>query len=122
MAQHENQVEIKDYGKYLLNKIGIQFDSWDVIINNEIERDSLLNESLYNDIKEDIALVKKHFSSSTLTSLQKNAENKQKWPLLNLVRQVLKVHGFKLSPQRKANGYTKTGKKLFRRFFIIEKI
>lgn len=114
--------EISDYGKYLLNRIGIQFNNWESIINNEIERDSLLNETVYNNIKEDITLVKKHFSSSTLTSLQKNAESKQKWPLLNLVRQILKVHNYKLIPQRKANGYTKTGKKLFRRFFIIEKI
>jgi hypothetical protein len=63
-----------------------------------------------------------HLSSSTLTSLQCTALTKQKWPLLNLIRQVLKIHGFKMSPVRKANGYNKQGKKLFLRFFIIERI
>lgn len=118
----EENKEITDYGKHLLNLIGIEFTNWDEIIKNEIERDALLNTHLYQNVKDTITLVKKHFSSSTLTSLQNNAESKQKWPLLNLVRQILKIHGYKLTPQRKANGYTKCGKKLFRRFFIIEKI
>mgnify|MGYP003988849921 FL=1 len=114
--------EIKDHGKYILNRIGIEFNDWSEIKNDEIDRNSLLSDSTYNNIKNDIIIVKKHFSSSTLTSLQNNAEKKQKWPLLNLVRQVLKIHGYTLTPKRKANGYTKTGQKLFRRFFIIEEI
>lgn len=112
--------EITDYGKYMLNRIGIQFSDWINIKGDEIDRDSLLSDDVYKNIKDDITLVKKHFSSSTLTSLQNNAEKKQKWPLLNLVRQILKIHGYKLTPKRKSNGYTKTGQKLFRRFFIIE--
>lgn len=114
--------EIKDCGKFILNRIGIQFIEWKEINNNEIDRDKLLNDELYNNIKSDILLVKKHFSSSTLTSLQNNAEKKQKWPLLNLVRQLLKIHSYNLTPKRKANGYTKSGQKLFRRYFIIEEI
>jgi len=119
---HAIENEIKDYGKYILNRIGIQFTTWDDIKDNEIVRESLLNDSVYNNIKDDILIVKRHFSSSTLTSLQNNAEKKQKWPLLNLVRQILKLHNFKLTPKRKSNGYTKTGQKLFRRFFIIEEM
>ena len=110
----------KDYGRFILNRIGIQFDDWNSIKGNEIERDSLLNEELYKNIKEDIITLKLHFSSSNLTSLQSNAESKQKWPLLNLARQILKLHGLQLTPKRKANGYTKTGQKLFRRIFTIE--
>ena len=117
-----NENEINDYGKYILNRVGIQFNQWSDINKDEIDREKLLNDELYNTIKSDIILIKKHFSSSTLTSLQNNAEKKQKWPLLNLVRQILKVHGYKLTPQRKANGYTKSGQKLFRRFFIIEEL
>lgn len=118
--QHSN--DINDYGKYILNRVGIHFNQWSDINKDEIDREKLLNDELYNKIKGDIILIKKHFSSSTLTSLQNNAEKKQKWPLLNLVRQILKVHGYKLTPHRKANGYTKSGQKLFRRFFIIEEM
>jgi len=69
--------EIKDYGKYILNRIGIEFNEWNEIKNDEVNRDSLLNDCTYNNIKDDLVIVKKHFSSSTLTSLQNNAEKKQ---------------------------------------------
>ena len=47
-----------------------------------------------------------------MTSLQTNAPGKQKWPLLNLVRQILKAIDYKMTPQRKSNGYTKRWKKI----------
>ena len=56
-----------------------------------------------------------------MTSLQKGAAKTQKWPLINIVRQILKSYGYKMRPLRVANGYTKAGKKLYRRFFIVEK-
>ena len=56
-----------------------------------------------------------------LTSLQTNAQKKQKWPLLNLVRQILKSNDYKMEPIRKSNGYTKDGKKKYLRFFLIKK-
>jgi hypothetical protein len=61
------------------------------------------------------------FSSSMLTSLQTNAPKKQKWPLLNLVRQILKSNDYKMEPIRKSAGYTKDGKKIYKRFFLIKK-
>ena len=57
-----------------------------------------------------------------MTALQKNAEKKQKWPLLNLIRQILKSLYFKMTPVRLSDGYTKEGKKKYRRLFLIEKI
>ena len=47
-----------------------------------------------------------------LTSLQTNAPKKQKWPLLNLVRQVLRYCHYKMTPKRVSAGYTKDGKKI----------
>ena len=38
--------------------------------------------------------MKKMYSSGALTALQKSAEAKQKWPLLNLVRQILKSNNY----------------------------
>ena len=46
----------------------------------------------------------------------------QKWPLLNLVRQVLRSCHYKMTPKRVSAGYTKDGKKIFKRMFIIEKL
>ena len=78
--------------------------------------------SKYENIKEDLTKMKKMYSSGALTALQKSAEVKQKWPLLNLVRQILKSNNYNMEPIRKSNGYTKEGKKKYLRFFIIKKI
>tara|TARA_Y100000590_G_C15430892_1_gene905144 strand:+ start:469 stop:849 length:381 start_codon:yes stop_codon:yes gene_type:complete len=107
--------------KTFLNKCSINFKNFDELHNMEIPRDALLNKSIYNEIKEEINTLKVLYSSGSLTCLQKNAELKQKWPLLNLVRQILKSNNFQMFPIRRANGYTKEGKKLYKRFFIIKK-
>ena len=59
-----------------------------------IQRDVLLNDSLYNDIQKKIPDLKKRFSSSYMTSLHKGAKQQQKWPLLNLVRQILHTYNY----------------------------
>jgi len=89
-----------------------------------IPRDLLLNMENYNNVKEYFDKLKKtpNFSSSTLTCLHKDAEKKQKWPLLNLVRQVLKVRYYRMKPYRKSAGKDKSGKKKYIRYFLIEKI
>ena len=86
-----------------------------------IPREFLLSEKLYELVKGDIPNLKKKLSSSSLTALHKNAKQEQKWPLLNLVRQILKTYNFNMKPIRKADGYTKDGKKKYRRLFLIQK-
>ena len=86
-----------------------------------IPREFLLSEKLYELVKKDIPNLKKKLSSSSLTALHKNAKQEQKWPLLNLVRQILKTYNFNMKPIRKADGYTKDGKKKYRRLFLIQK-
>ena len=113
---HETVVEI-------LNIVGIDFqklnDESDQLI---IYRDTLIDPEKYKVAKEKIGDLKKFFSSSFLTSLQENAQKKQRWPLLNLVRQLLKVNMYEMKPIRKSDGYTKDGKKKYIRFFLIQKI
>ena len=89
-----------------------------------IPRDLLINDEKYNIVKEYLEKLKKHklFSSTFLTSLHKEAEKKQKWPLLNLVRQILKVNSYRMKPIRKSAGKTKLGKKKYIRFFLIDKL
>ena len=86
-----------------------------------IQRDTLIDPAKYEKLKPHIVLLKKIFSSKTMTSMHTTAEITQKWPCLNLVRQVLKRMGYDIKPERKCAGRDESGKKLFDRFFIIHK-
>jgi hypothetical protein len=84
-----------------------------------IPREQLLCDLKYNEIKKLIPELKKIYSSTFMTSLQKNADKCQKWPLLNLVRQILNNYKYKMEPIRKSDGYTLDGIKKYKRFFLI---
>ena len=84
-----------------------------------IPREQLLCDLKYNEIKKLIPDLKKIYSSTFMTSLQKNADKCQKWPLLNLVRQILNFYKYKMEPIRKSDGYTLDGIKKYKRFFLI---
>ena len=107
--------------KKILNNIGIHFDSINDLDNFLIPREILLVESKYEEIKIYIPDLKKKLSSSLMTSLQKNAVKEQKWPVLNLVRQILNSYHYKMNPIRKSDGYTLEGIKKYKRFFQILK-
>ena len=87
-----------------------------------LPREIFFNETIYKQLKEKIPELKSIFSSSYLTGLQAPAEEMQKWPQLNLMRQVLRSCNFKLTPKRVSNGYTVDGKKKYKRMFIIERM
>ncbi len=108
--------------KKVLNKCNIQFNDFYQINGLVLPRDIFLNLEYYEQVKPDIVILKQHLSSSCMTSLQNTAQKNQKWPLLNLVRQMLKALHYRLIPIRKSNGYNKEGKKLYNRFFKIEKM
>lgn len=108
--------------KKFLNKCNIVFDEFSQLEGMNIPRETFLSKEVYNKVKNDIEEIKKFYSSGSMTSLQKNAETSQKWPLLNLVRQILKSNNYLMHPIRKSNGYTKDGKKKYLRFFVLKKI
>lgn len=87
-----------------------------------LPRELFFNDTIYKELKEKIPELKQLFSSSYLTALQAPAENIQKWPQLNLIRQVLRSCHFKLTPKRVSDGYTVDGKKKYKRMFIIERM
>ena len=108
---------------HILNSSNITCNSVNDLEGLLIPREVCLDNSKYNQIKTvDFPLLKKHFSSSYLTSLQSSALSKQKWPLLNLIRQLLRSCNYKLTPKRINDGYTVTGEKKYKRMFIIEKM
>lgn len=107
--------------KNILFLIGLKFEILNDLDGLLIPREQLLDDKKYEEIKKHISDLKKIFSSSCMTSLQKNADKIQKWPLLNLARQILSFYNYKMEPIRKSDGYTLEGVKKYKRFFQIKK-
>jgi hypothetical protein len=105
--------------KLVLELVGLDYNELKNLGKIIIPRENLLSDTKYEEIKKLIPDIKKSFSSSFMTCLQKNAEKSQKWPLLNLIRQILSLYGYNMNPIRKADGYTLDGVKKYKRFFII---
>ena len=105
-----------------LNKGNIPCNSLNDLNGMLVPREMFFNDTIYKDLKVQIPQLKHIFSSSYLTALQAPAEKNQRWPLLNLIRQVLRSSSFKLTPKRVSDGYTVDGKKKYKRMFIIEKM
>tara|TARA_Y100001954_G_C15410118_1_gene407064 strand:- start:60 stop:428 length:369 start_codon:yes stop_codon:yes gene_type:complete len=104
-----------------LKKCKLQLEDETQLEGQLIPRDILLSPNTYEEVKAEIAVLKKKFSSSALTSLQSGAQKEQKWPLLNLVRQILRVCNYKMEPVRRSDGYDDEGKKKYKRFFLVKK-
>jgi|TARA_R110002074_G_scaffold32204_3_gene89951 hypothetical protein len=104
-----------------LKKCKLQLDDETQLEGQLIPRDILLSQNTYEEVKAEIDVLKKKFSSSALTSLQSGAQKEQKWPLLNLVRQILRVCNYKMEPVRRSDGYDDEGKKKYKRFFLVKK-
>lgn len=102
--------------------LNIKVETLKQLKGQSIERELFLDEKKYEQILPEIKKLKKYLSSSAMTALQDTAKTKQKQPLLNTIRQILKIYYFKMTPQRKADGYEKNGKKKYRRFYFIESI
>jgi len=111
-----------DVCKKFLNDIGIQFENLEDLNGQMIPREFFMNPLKYDQVKDRIPNLKKLYSSSSLTALQSDASFKQKWPLLNIVRQLLNVYKMDMEPVRKSDGYTPEGVKKYKRFFLIKYI
>ena len=101
----------------LLRKCNIYVNSFNDLDGYIIERNALLDDSKLDIMLDEIQELRKCFTSATITALQKSARTKQKWPLLNMVRQLLKTLKFNMVPFRKSNGYDQNKKKIFIRYF-----
>ena len=118
MPNHRETVIVR-----FLKSAGIPCDSLDTLDGTIIDRDLLLDSEKYSKAIEEIPALKEIFSSSSMTSLQDTACESQKWPLINLVRQVVRACSFEMEPARLSAGYDKlTKKKKFRRVFRFTKV
>jgi len=104
----------------ILNTCGITCSDIKDLAGIIISRELLLNDSTYDKLKANIPKLKQILSSTSFTSVHKNADESQKWPLINLIRQLLRKYNYLLVPQRVCDGYTKAGKKKYKRLFEIK--
>lgn len=92
-------------------------DFIDISISYELLRDPKLIDKLYHQIPK----LKTFYKSSKLTCLHKNSTSSQKFPGVNMVRQILKCNKLKLKPMIICKGYNKaTGKKIIERYYQIK--
>ncbi len=103
-----------------LKSINIIDKSETTLKNIYIRRSVLIdNIEKYQDLSENIVKLDAIFSTSSITSLQETTNNRQRWPFLNFIRQLLKSNGYYMKPIRKSAGYTSSGKKKYDRYFLI---
>ena len=107
--------------KKIFQHVGIEFENINELDGMFIPREQVISTVKYEEVKKLIIDLKSVFSSSNMTCLQKPAGKEQKWPLLNLVRQILGCYSFDMEPVRKSDGYTPEGIKKYKRFFHIKK-
>lgn len=107
--------------KFFLNKIGLPISEESELEDQLVPREMFLDKNIYKIIYDEIPVLKNYIKSSSNTCLHKNAETNQRWPLLNITRQILKNYNYKMSPIRKAEGYSEDGAKIYKRYFLISK-
>jgi hypothetical protein len=112
---------IDNVSLYILHEIGLVFETTEQLDGQFIPRELFINNIKYTQLKEKLLDLKSVFSSSSLTCLHRNAFSKQKFPLLNMIRQILSVYYYDMVPIRKSDGYTPDGVKKYKRFFNIIK-
>ena len=94
-------------------------DFIDISLSYDLLREPKLIDKLYQQIPK----LKTFYKSSKLTCLHKNSTTNQKFPGVNMVRQILKCNNLKLKPMIICRGYNKaTGKKIIERYYQIQDI
>ena len=105
----------------VLNTAGITVDTFERIDGLTIPRETLVRPGAYTEVAGVVPALKTHFSSTHMTCLQDEAPGGQRWPLLNLVRQVLRASGFAMAPKRMSAGYDANKRKRYKRVFHVSK-
>lgn len=107
---------------YFLNSCGINCKTISDLDGMILYRNDFIFSNKYQQIKSSIHELKKIISSSIYTSLHNSADKKQRFPLINLIRQLLKSINYSLTPKRISDGYTTDGVKKYKRVYLIKKI
>ena len=116
-AENQKKLEIlQDLFSILHITITNKFD----LVNVEIDRDSLLEEPFYSYAINYKSKLKPVYKSSKYNCIHSNSVIKQKYPSINLIRQVLKSNQLRLHPHYVSCGYDEYKNKLVKRYFTIK--
>jgi len=107
----------------LFETIGVKKKNINQLDNYELSRDILLDKNVIKKCYNMINELRKEYSSNELTCLHINSINKQKFPGINMFRQITKENNLNMKPVVVSNGYCPiTGNKKVIRSFIINKL
>jgi len=103
------------------------FKALDLEVNSRIDiseitlrQDTLKSKTLIEELYRRVPNLKNFYNSSKLTCLHKNSLDKQKFPAVNMFRQILKCNNIKMEPYVISKGYNKySGKKIVERFYRL---
>ena len=103
----------------LFNILGIKLDKVNDILGKEIASEKLYSVDTLKKYIKMVPKLKKYYNSSKFNFLHKNAIDKQKFFSVNVLRQVVKSLGYYLRTENKSDGYTKSGKKIYKRTYYV---
>ena len=90
------------------------------ITNISFEQKILREPDIINQFLKLTPDIKKHYNSNMLNCIHKNNRKKQRFPAVNMIRQLLKCNKLRLKPYVVTQGYNKaTGKKIVVRYYAI---
>ena len=108
--------------KNLLNILGYKVNNLIDIENLSLDHSQLRSKEIKDKFYKLIPEMKELYDSHLLTCLHSNSNKKQKFPAVNMIRQILKYNGYKLTPKIISKGYNPfTKHKIIERFYIINK-
>ena len=91
------------------------------LMNIVIDHELLKRNDIIDKFRKLIPELKRQYNSNMLNCLHKNSVSKQKFPAVNMLRQILKCNDLKLVPFVICNGYNKAnGRKIVIRKYKIE--
>lgn len=103
--------------------LGYDIYSSDDILNVTFSQDQIKNKDLVEKLYHLKDELKEEYKSEMLTCLHKNSLDKQKFPALNMIRQICRCNELKVKPFVVCKGYNKhTGQKITERYYKIELI
>ena len=104
----------------LFSIINIKINNMDDLLGLIIDRSTLLDNKLIDKITLYKQPLKNYIKSDYNNCLHINSNKKQKFPIINFYRQILKYYNLHLKPKVISLGYNnQNGKKIIKRQFVI---
>jgi len=107
----------------VMNRVSLSFAHPSDLHHQIISRETLLDKKVVDGLLGMRRTLKAHYHSDMLSCLHANSAQKQRFPAVCMVRQLLRANGMKMRPKIESMGYDRnTGKKLVKRYYVITPI